>query len=71
MLIRSSVHRLTATLALFVRLSPSYVDDLAPLFEVLQVKEALKAKVNKGGALALQKKDVRALVIEVADKLCA
>ncbi|KAI0320158.1 PPPDE putative peptidase domain-containing protein [Amylostereum chailletii] len=65
------VHRLTATLALLVRLSPSFEIQLAPLFEVLQVQGTLKGKLSGDGGLKLQKKDVRVLVTEVADKLCA
>ncbi|EIM85886.1 DUF862-domain-containing protein [Stereum hirsutum FP-91666 SS1] len=66
------VHRLSATLALLIRLSPAYENSLVPLLEVLQVRSALRAKVEGEGegGMKLQKKEVKALVLEVADKLC-
>ncbi|KZP33435.1 DUF862-domain-containing protein [Athelia psychrophila] len=66
------VHRLTACLACFVRFSPFYDDQLAPLLEVLQSQTILKSKLNKTGfgESGLQKQDVRKLVQEVATKLC-
>jgi hypothetical protein len=68
------VHRLTAALALFLRLSPWYDDQLKPLLEVLQVKDTLKNKLRKGNGWesdgGVSKKEVRLLIAEVADKLC-
>lgn len=65
------VHRLTATLAFLIRLSPFYQDQLAPLLDVLQVRETLKGKLTEDGNLKVRKKEVRALVLEVADRLCS
>ncbi|KAI0056556.1 DUF862-domain-containing protein [Artomyces pyxidatus] len=65
------VHRLTATLALLVRFSPFYDAQLVPLFDVLQVQDMLKGKLSGAGGLTVQKKDVRRLIEEVAEKLCA
>jgi hypothetical protein len=65
------VHRLTATLAFLIRLSPFYQDELAPLLGVLQVSETLKGKLAEGGKLKVHKKEIRALVLEVADRLCS
>ncbi|KAF8904094.1 DUF862-domain-containing protein [Gymnopilus junonius] len=68
------VHRLTAALAFFVRLSPHYESQVRPLLEVLQSRDILKGKLAKGegwnadGGIA--KKDVKKLVEEVATKLC-
>lgn len=66
------VHRLTASLAFLLRLSPMYNDDLAPLLEVLQARDTVNSKLSKGqcGENGAQKKDVKALVSEVASKLC-
>jgi hypothetical protein len=70
------VHRLTASLAFLIRLSPSYKSSsegqLSPLLEVLQAKSILKSKLKKGGCgeNGVTKKEVRKLVEEVADKLC-
>ncbi|KAI0300183.1 PUL domain-containing protein [Russula brevipes] len=66
-----AVHRLTATLAFLIRLSPFYDDQLAPLLSVLQVGEALKGKLTDDGKLKVRKKEIRALVLEVADRLCS
>jgi len=63
------VHRLTATLALLLRLSPVFETQLLSLLEVLQARDMLRGKLA-GGALKVQKKEVRVLVLEVADKLC-
>ncbi|KAI0670928.1 DUF862-domain-containing protein [Trametes maxima] len=60
------VHRLTAALAFLLRLSPFYESQLASLLEVLQSRETLKARL-----VNVQKPEVRKLVEEVADKLCA
>ncbi|KAH9980190.1 PPPDE putative peptidase domain-containing protein [Lactifluus volemus] len=65
-----AVHRLTATLAFLIRLSPNYEDQLLPLLNVLGVRETLKGKLGGDGKLKVRKKDIRALVEEVADKLC-
>jgi hypothetical protein len=67
----SLVHRLTATLAFLIRLSPFYEDELVPLLGVLQVGETLKGKLAEDGKLKVRKKDIRALVGEVADQLCS
>ena len=66
------VHRLTASLAFLLRLSPFYETQIAPLLEVLQVKSVLRRKLEKGevGEKGLVKKEVRRLVEEVAEKLC-
>ncbi|EJC97999.1 DUF862-domain-containing protein [Fomitiporia mediterranea MF3/22] len=68
------VHRLTASLAFFLHLSPSYETQLKPLLEVLQARDVLKAKLKGGlggcGEKGVGKKDVRMLVSEVADELC-
>jgi hypothetical protein len=68
----SSVHRLTACLAFLLRLSPFYDEQLVPLLEVLQSRSHLKSKLGKGGCgeSGVQKKEVKKLVEEVADKLC-
>ena len=65
------VHRLTATLAFLIRLSPFYEDQLVPLLSVLQVGETLKGKLADDGKLKVRKKEIRALVGEVADRLCS
>ncbi|KAI0631986.1 PPPDE putative peptidase domain-containing protein [Trametes polyzona] len=67
------VHRLTAALAFLLRLSPFYETQLRGLLEVLQSRETLKSKLAKGGCgeEGVQKLEVRKLVEEVADKLCA
>lgn len=65
------MHRLTATLAFLIRLSPFYQDQLAPLLGVLQVSETLMGKLAEDGKLKVRKKDIRALVMEVADRLCS
>jgi hypothetical protein len=64
------VHRLTATLAFLIRLSPFYQDQLVPLLSVLQVQETLKGKLAEDRKLRLRKKEIRALVAEVAEQLC-
>ena len=53
-------------------MSPFYDTQLLPLLEVFQVKEILKTKLRPGecGEKGIEKKDVRKLVEEVADKLC-
>ncbi|KAH9480191.1 Desumoylating isopeptidase 1 [Psilocybe cubensis] len=69
------VHRLTAALAFYVRLSPQYESQLQPLLEVLQSRQLLKSKLAKGDGWnsdgGITKKDIRKLVEEVAGKLCA
>jgi hypothetical protein len=68
------VHRLTATLALLLRLSPAYDTQLVPLLEVLQSREVLMRKLRKEGQGGVvwgkKEKEVRQLVEEVAGKLC-
>lgn len=66
------VHRLTASLACLLRVSPAYENQLSPVLEVLQARDVLKQKLAKGGCgeAGVTKKDVRKLVEEVADKLC-
>ncbi|KAF8073399.1 hypothetical protein FPV67DRAFT_1650326, partial [Lyophyllum atratum] len=66
------VHRLTASLAFLLRLSPAYEEQMAPLLEVLQARDVLRRKLGKGGCgeEGVRKKEVRRLVEEVADKLC-
>ncbi|KAJ8516656.1 hypothetical protein ONZ45_g6077 [Pleurotus djamor] len=66
------VHRLTACLTCLIRLSPFYQSQLGPLLEVLQCSPILKRKLVAGGcgANGVTKKDARALIEEVATKLC-
>ncbi|KAL1745277.1 PPPDE putative peptidase domain-containing protein [Schizophyllum fasciatum] len=66
------VHRLTACLAFLLRLSPFYDTQVVPLLEVLQAKNALLGKLEKGGCgeNGVSKPDIRGLVQEVATKLC-
>ena len=70
----SAVHRLIASLAFLLHLSPFYESQLKPLLEVLQVKDVLKEKLAGGpegcGEKGVVKKDVRSLISEVADELC-
>ncbi|KAG2123341.1 PPPDE putative peptidase domain-containing protein [Suillus cothurnatus] len=65
------VHRLTASLALLIRLSPS-IEQLTSLLEVLQAQKILKSKLEKGGCgeTGVVKKEARKLIEEVAKKLC-
>lgn len=69
-----SVHRLTASLAFFIHLSPYLDTQLKPLLEVLQAQDVLKAKLSAGGngcgENGVVKKEVRKLIDEVASKLC-
>ncbi|KAG6906202.1 hypothetical protein DXG01_015241 [Tephrocybe rancida] len=66
------VHRLTASLAFLLRLSPVYESQVSPLLEVLQARDVLKRKLAKGGCgeEGVTKKGVRELVEDVAMKLC-
>ncbi|KAA1479311.1 DUF862-domain-containing protein [Dentipellis sp. KUC8613] len=64
------VHRLTATLAMFLRLSPFYATQIVSLLEVLGAQMKLKAKLCDDTVLKIQKKEVHTLVLEVADSLC-
>lgn len=68
------VHRLTASLAFFIHLSPYYDTQLKPLLEVLQAQDVLKAKLSGGadgcGEKGVVKKDVRKLIDEVAKTFC-
>lgn len=72
--LRFAAHRLTASLAFFLHLSPFFETQLLPLLEVLQVKDVLKAKLSGGpeglGEKGVTKREIRTLVQEVADKLC-
>jgi len=43
------VHRLTATLAFLIRLSPLYQDQLVPLLSVPQVGRGREAEIEKKG----------------------
>ncbi|KIJ62739.1 hypothetical protein HYDPIDRAFT_30327 [Hydnomerulius pinastri MD-312] len=65
------VHRLTACLALLLRVSP-FMEQLTPLLEILQSRSILKGKLEKGGCgeAGVAKKEVRNLILEVAEKLC-
>ncbi|KDQ25439.1 hypothetical protein PLEOSDRAFT_1057725 [Pleurotus ostreatus PC15] len=68
------VHRLVAALASLLRLSPFH-EQLGGLLEVLQAKEVLKRKLatgnfGAGGKGGVKKEEVRALIRDVADKLC-
>ncbi|KAJ8691197.1 hypothetical protein PTI98_010795 [Pleurotus ostreatus] len=68
------VHRLVAALAALLRLSPFH-EQLGGLLEVLQAKEVLKRKLatgnfGAGGKGGVKKEEVRALIRDVADKLC-
>ncbi|KAF9525052.1 PPPDE putative peptidase domain-containing protein [Crepidotus variabilis] len=69
------VHRLVASLAFFLRLAPFYESHAKPLLEVLQSRQTLRSKLSGGEGWkvenGIQKKDIRKLVEEVADKLCA
>jgi len=66
------VHRLTASLAFLLRLSPFYESQMSPLLDVLQARTILQRKLEKGGCgeTGVGKKEVRKLVEEVAKKLC-
>ncbi|KAL5501594.1 hypothetical protein ACEPAH_8854 [Sanghuangporus vaninii] len=68
------VHRLTASLAFLIHLSPFYDTQVKPLLEVLQAKEVLKAKLNGGsdgcGETGVVKKEIRSLISEVSEELC-
>ncbi|KIK97078.1 hypothetical protein PAXRUDRAFT_825327 [Paxillus rubicundulus Ve08.2h10] len=65
------VHRLTACLALLLRLSP-FMEQLTPLLEGLNAREVLKGKLERAGCgeTGIGKKEVRTLVLEVAEQLC-
>jgi len=62
------VHRLTASLAFLIRLSPYHESSLNPLLDVLQAKSILNAKLAKGGCgeSGVTKKEVRKLIEETA-----
>ncbi|KAH7913980.1 PPPDE putative peptidase domain-containing protein [Hygrophoropsis aurantiaca] len=66
------VHRLSACLALLLRLSPYTESQLTPLLEVLQARNILEGKLEKGGCgeAGVVKKEVRKLIQEIAEKLC-
>ncbi|KAL4258141.1 DeSI family protein [Pleurotus pulmonarius] len=67
------VHRLVAALAALVRLSPAH-EELTSLLEVLQARDVLRRKLSAGefagGKGGVRKEEVRALIRDVADKLC-
>ena len=69
------MHRLTAALAFFLRLSPHYESQLKPLLEALQSNDMLRGKLNKGEGWNLEggikNKDIRKLIDEVSTKLCS
>lgn len=67
-----AVHRLTACLAFLLRFSPVYDTQVGPLLEVLQAKETLKAKLDKGGCGpdGVKSASLRKLITQVADNLC-
>jgi desumoylating isopeptidase 1 len=67
-----SVHRLTASLAFLVRFSPVYDSQIAPLLEILQAKETLMAKLDKGGCGedGVKSPGLRKLITQLADNLC-
>ncbi|KAI0074056.1 DUF862-domain-containing protein [Panus rudis PR-1116 ss-1] len=66
------VHRLVASLAFSLRLSPVYESSLAPFLEVLQAKETLLGKLKKGGfgEDGIHDKDLVALIQQTVDNLC-
>ncbi|TCD70510.1 hypothetical protein EIP91_002855 [Steccherinum ochraceum] len=66
------VHRLTASLAFLLRFSPVHEAQLQPLLEVLQAKDTLRSKLEKGGCgeEGVRNADVRKLVQQVSDSLC-
>jgi len=63
------VHRLTATLAFLIRLSPSYQSQLCPLLRDLNVRKVLKDKLAEDAKLTVRT-EIRELLMEVADRLC-
>ena len=64
-MIASPVHRLTASLALFLHLSP-YWTQLSSLVEVLQVKDTLSSKLQPSGSGDyVTRKEVKSLLREV------
>ncbi|KIY45654.1 DUF862-domain-containing protein [Fistulina hepatica ATCC 64428] len=67
-----AVHRLVASLAFFLRLSPGYESQLAPLIEVLQLRSILRSKLTKDGfgENGVVRRDVRKLIEEIAVRLC-
>jgi hypothetical protein len=65
------VHRLTATLAFLIQLSPFYEEQVVPLLSFLQVGETLKGKLADDGNVKARKKEIRVLMGEVADQLCS
>ncbi|KAG8955891.1 hypothetical protein FRC04_006338 [Tulasnella sp. 424] len=66
------VHRLTASLAFIVHLSPNFSDSLGPLMEVLSAKDVLQSKLGAGGCgeKGVTKDDIRRLVKETV-QLCS
>ncbi|KAG8902083.1 hypothetical protein FRC00_002002 [Tulasnella sp. 408] len=66
------VHRLTASLAFIVHLSPYFNDSLGPLLEVLSAKDVLHKKLEAGGCgeKGVMKDDIRRLIRET-ESLCS
>ena len=63
------VRRLTAKMAFLIRLSSFYEGEMLPLLSVMQVGETLMGKLAEDGKLKVRK-EIRALVGEVTDRLC-
>jgi desumoylating isopeptidase 1 len=60
-----TVHRLTASLAFLLRLSPFYQTQLCPVLDVLQARAILNSKQH-----VIHRNEVKKLVEEVSAKLC-
>lgn len=67
-----TVHRLTASLAFIVHLSPYFGDSLGPLLEVLSAKDVLHKKLEAGGCgeKGVVKDEIRRLIRET-ESLCS
>lgn len=67
------MHRLVASLAFLVRLSPFYEEQVKPLLEVLQAKAIIESKLLAGSMTepGITKPEIKKLILEVAKKLCA
>lgn len=66
-----SVHRLVASLAFMIHLSPYMNDSISPLLDVLQARNILSSKLQSGGCgeKGVIKEEVRKLIKETAS-LC-
>ncbi|KLO17281.1 DUF862-domain-containing protein [Schizopora paradoxa] len=65
------LHRLVASLAFLLHLSPFYETQLKPMLEVLEARSTLLAKLEGvEGGFTVSKKEARALLEEVGTKLC-